>query len=128
MGMAVCTGANLCCSFGLTPSVFMVLPNNKVINNMPLGNIMDYKPMVNIMPFGMCSSLANPTVAAATASALGVLTPMPCMPVITSPWVPGSPTCLIGGNPALNNSCKLMCMYGGVITVLNPGQTSIMIP
>lgn len=128
MGMAVCGGAMLQCPFGMIPSTLTVLPNSKVINNMPLANIMDNKPMVNIMPFGMCQSLANPTVAAATAAALGVLTPMPCIPLLTAPWSPGSPTVLVGGQPAVNNSCMLMCAYGGAITVTNPGQTSIMIP
>ena len=60
---------------------------------------MDNKPFVNILPFGMCMSLANPMVAAATAAALGALTPMPCIPVTPAPWVPGSPTVLVGGMP-----------------------------
>ncbi len=42
------------------------------------------KPFVSIMPFAMCTSPANPTVAAATAAAMGVLTPMPCIPVTNS--------------------------------------------
>ena len=128
MALAVCGGAMIQCSFGMAPSALMVLPQNKVMNVMGLANIMDNKPMVNIMPFGMCSSMANPTVASATAAALGVLTPMPCIPVIPGPWAPGSPTCLIGGQPALNNSCKLTCAYGGVIQITNPGQTTIQIP
>ena len=58
----------------------------------PFSNIMDNVTMLNILPFGMCTSPSNPTVAAATAAALGVLTPMPCVPVIPAPWAPGSPT------------------------------------
>ena len=128
MGMQVCMGASLQCSFGAAPSTLAVLPANKVLTVTPDANIMDNKPLVNIMPFGMCSSLANPTVAAATAAALGALTPMPCVPVIPAPWVPGSPTVLIANMPALNNSSKLMCAYAGVIQIVNPGQTTVMIP
>lgn len=128
MGFAVCGGAVLQCSFGMAPSSLMVLPQHQVVNVMPLATIMDNKPLVNIMPFGMCSSMSNPTVAAATAAAMGALTPMPCIPSIVSPWVPGSPTCLIGGQPAINDSCQLNCMYGGIIKVTQPGQNSIQIP
>lgn len=128
MGLLVCGGASLQCTFGMAPSVFNVLPNNKVVNNLPCANIMDNKPFVNVMPFGMCSSLANPAVASATSAALGVLTPMPCTPVLTAPWAPGSPTVMIGTAPALNNSSKLMCAYAGVISVTNPGQTTINVP
>lgn len=84
--------------------------------------------MVNILPFGMCSSPANPVVASATAAALGVLTPMPCIPVTASPWVPGSPTVMIGNMPALNNSSKCMCAYGGVVSINSPGQMNVQIP
>ncbi len=128
MAFAVCGGAMLACVFGMAPSVFNVLPQNRTVTTMPLANIMDNKPMVNIMPFGMCSCLGNPTVASATAAALGVLTPMPCIPVTTAPWMPGSPTVLIAGQPALNNTSKLMCNWGGVIQITNPGTTNIMVP
>lgn len=128
MGYAVVNGAMLKCSFGAAPSTFSVPPLSKVFMVMPAANIMDNKPMLNVMPFGVCNSIANPQVAAATAAALGVLTPQPCIPNIAAPWVPGSPTVLIGGKPAVNNSCKLMCMWAGVIEVVNPGQTTVMIP
>lgn len=127
MGFCVCAGAMLQCSFGNAPSNMMVLPNNAVMTKTPIANIMDNKPMVNILPFGMCSSLANPLVAAATAAALGVLTPQPCIPVTTAPWALGSVTVLIKNMPALNNSSKLMCAYGGIISINNPGQNNIQV-
>ncbi|MQA20344.1 MULTISPECIES: DUF4280 domain-containing protein [Rugamonas] len=128
MGQQTCMGAMLKCSFGVAPGTLMVLPANAVLTAVPDANIMDNKPMVNILPFGMCQSMANPMVAAATAAALGVLTPMPCIPATVAPWVPGSPTVLIGNMPALNNSSKLMCMWGGVIAINAPGQTTVSIP
>jgi len=128
MAQQVCMGATLQCSFGAAPSSFVVLPTNKVLTQTPDANIMDNKPMVNILPFGVCSSLANPTVAAATSAAMGVLTPMPCIPNIPAPWVPGAPTVLIANMPTLNNTSKLMCMWAGVIQVVNPGQTTVMTP
>ena len=128
MGFAVCGGAVCACTFGMAPSTLMVTPEAKVMTAMPLATIMDQVPMKNIMPFGMCTSMANPQVAAATAAALGVLTPMPCMPVISAPWAPGSPTVLIGGKPALNQSSKCICNWGGVISVTSPGTTNIQVP
>lgn len=128
MALLVCGGAALQCSFGQAPSVFMVLPANKVSNLMPAANIQDNKPLVNILPFVMCQSMSNPTVAAATAAALGVLTPMPCVPATASPWSPGCSSCTIGGQPALNDSSTLNCMWGGVIQVKAAGQFQINIP
>jgi hypothetical protein len=129
MAMHVCSGATLQCSFGVAPSILNVLPANQMMTSyMPAANIMDNKPMVNIMPFGMCSSLANPSVASATSAAMGVLTPMPCIPVTTAPWVAGAPTVMLGNMPALNNTSTLMCNWGGVISVVVPGQFTEQIP
>lgn len=128
MGKLVCSGAMLKCSFGLAPGTLMVLPVSQVTTAMPDANVMDNKPMVNILPFGMCTSLANPMVAAATAAALGVLVPMPCIPMTTAPWMPGSPTVLVGNVPALNDASKLMCTAGGVIEICVPGQTTVAVP
>ena len=129
MAMHVVNGALLQCSFGVAPSSLVVLPVNKMMSsNQPAANIMDHKPMVNIQPFGMCSSLANPTVASATSSAAGVLTPMPCIPATSSPWVPGSPTVMLANQPVLNNTSTCMCNWGGVITITMPGQMTEMVP
>lgn len=129
MPQQVCHGALLMCSFGVAPSSLVVLPvNTTMTSNVPAANIMDHVPMMNIMPFGLCMSLANPTVASATAAALGVLTPMPCIPLTTSPWMPGVPTVMIANQPAVDNTCKLMCQWAGVITVTMPGQFTHQIP
>ncbi|HEX3760685.1 MAG TPA: DUF4280 domain-containing protein [Kofleriaceae bacterium] len=127
MAIAVCTGATMMCSFGVAPSSLVVLPLQRVLTRTPSANVTDFAPVMNVPPFGACTSLANPTVASATAAALGVLTPMPCVPVTAGPWVPGSMKVMNGGPPAVDNSCKLMCSWGGVIQVLNPGQTVVIV-
>lgn len=129
MPQQVTMGAMLQCSFGMAPSSLVVLPTNRVLaENKPAANIMDHVPLLNIMPFGMCQSLANPMVAAATSAAMGVLTPMPCIPATSAPWVPGAPTVLIANMPALDNVSQCMCMWGGVIQITNPGATTVQIP
>lgn len=127
MPQLVTTGAMMMCTFGMAPSTLNVLPTNKTMAGAPAATIMDCAPMVNIPPFGMCMSIANPTVAAATAAALGVLTPMPCIPV-TAPWTPGSATVMIGGMPALNNTSMCTCAWGGMIQIGFPGQVLTSIP
>lgn len=104
---ALCT-----CSFGAAPAPLMVTSQQTVMMcNMLAGTIMDNK----FPTFGMCSNPANPTVAAATAAALGVLTPMPCVPLTVAPWAPGVPTVMVCNKPLLNNTSKLICGYGGII-------------
>ncbi|WP_300671498.1 DUF4280 domain-containing protein [Desulfoluna sp.] len=126
MPYVVTGGAMLQCSFGLAPSTLMVLPLNKVFQTLPVANIMDNKPFVNILPFGMCTSLANPAVASATAAALGVLVPMPCTPMTVAPWSPGSVTVLVGNLPVIDQTSKLICTFGGCIQVISPGQAAVM--
>jgi len=121
-------GAEIQCTFGVAPSVLVVVPEGSpvLVNGMPAATIMDFVPMENIPTFGMCMSEANPEVLAATIAALGVLTPMPCIPMTTSPWFPGSPTVLIDDMPALTETCQCMCDWGGLITVGVPGQVSVL--
>jgi len=124
MGQMVASGAMMMCTMGVAPSTLNVLPANKVMAGAPAANIMDYKPMMNIAPFGMCTTPSNPTVAAATAAALGVLTPMPCIPNVVAPWMPGVSAVMLAGMPALDNSCKCMCIWGGQISISQPGTTT----
>jgi hypothetical protein len=129
MAQQVVNGAALQCSMGMAPGTLVVLPANKVnCGNVPAANIMDHIPMTNIMPFGMCQSPSNPVVAAATAAALGVLTPMPCIPNTPAPWAPGAPTMKIGNQPALDSTSKCNCTWAGVIQITMPGQMQTSIP
>ncbi|MDR1269858.1 MAG: DUF4280 domain-containing protein, partial [Planctomycetaceae bacterium] len=96
MSQLVVMGALCQCSFGAAPCPLVVLPDKRTLSPTPTATILDNKPFVNLATFGVCSSPANPMVAVATAAALGVLTPMPCIPATVAPWAPGSPTVLIG--------------------------------
>jgi hypothetical protein len=91
----------------------------------PAANIMDYVPMLNIMPFGMCITPTNPEVASATAAALGVPTPMPCIPVVPAPWTPGAIQTTLDEFPSLDNISTCMCTWGGVITITFAGQVTV---
>ena len=116
MAMQTANTAVCQCSFGAAPASLPVTPACRVMAcGLPAATVMDNK----LPPFGMCSSLANPAVSAATAAAGGVL---------TAPWMPGSLTVQIGGKSALNNTSKLLCAYGGVIQVVSPMATTVVIP
>lgn len=111
------------CSMGSAPSALTVLPNRTVLlAGMPMGNISDFKPLVNIAPFGLCRSLANPVVASATAANYGRLQPMPCIPNTMTPWFVGKMDTLIKGQPALLLSCKCTCAWAGIISFKDSGQ------
>lgn len=128
MGIAVGNGAICTCTFGAAPCPLTVTSTQKTQGtSLPFATIGD-NTAANMSTFGMCSSMANPAVASATAAALGALTPQPCSPVITAPWQPGSPTVQIEGKPALTNSSKCMCAYAGVIGITNPAITTVQVP
>ena len=123
MSLLVAMGANLTCSMGNVPAPIKVTSQNKVLaEGKPAATVQDCAPTSNVGPFGMCSSLANPQVASATAAAMGTLTPQPCIPVPAGTWMPAKPNVLIGGKPCLTQDCKLLCAYAGQITVTVPGQ------
>lgn len=124
MAEFVCQGALMTCSFGSAPGELNVRSQTAVsaAGDLPLATILDTP---QIAAFGMCSSLANPAVAAATAAALGVLTPMPCTPEILGPWTPGSPDVLLGGAPAVLDDDICQCAFAGEISITFPGQEKI---
>lgn len=125
MGLQVVEGAMMKCSFGVTPAPLSVIPTGVTAGGLPAATIMDMAPMVNIPTFGMCTTITNPEVATATTAALGVLTPMPCIPVTVAPWAPGAISVTIVGMPALTEECMCECAWGGVISIVEPGQVMV---
>ena len=125
MATAVVSGASVQCTMGMSPGQLLVTSQTMVLaGGMPAATVADAAPMTNVTPCGMCTSLANPQVAAATAAALGVLTPMPCIPAPAGIWTcAGTP--LVSGKPALSTDATLMCSYGGSIRIVSPGQTIV---
>ncbi|HEY8464097.1 MAG TPA: DUF4280 domain-containing protein, partial [Bacillota bacterium] len=118
----VVDGATLKCSCGDQQSQLRVISRNISILGKAQANIMDFKPNINIKPFGKCSSLQNPTVASATAANRGKLKKMPCNPAVTRAWINGKQDKKVAGHPALLNKSTNMCIYGGKISIANDGQ------
>jgi hypothetical protein len=116
----VCTGATLQCSMGTTPATFAA-SGQALSSPTPTGVVTDIGP-ASVPSFGMCMSLSNPQVAAATAAAQNVLTPQPCLPVIAAPWTPGSARVSVNGVAALDDSSQCACNWGGSIAIASPGQ------
>ncbi|USO00471.1 MAG: DUF4280 domain-containing protein [Alphaproteobacteria bacterium] len=126
----VCNGACLQCPFsmGNVPSDLTVLPSSRVqASAQPIATVMDHIPLVNIKSFGMCMSPANPAVQAIIASSLGTIQYAPCIPATILPWMVGKPQVLTGAFPTLDFSSKAMCMWGGLISVTMPGQTTVLV-
>ncbi len=118
-------GAVCQCVFGAAPLPLAVSSQQTVqAMNMPVATIMDNK----FPPFGMCSCPNAPAVIAATAAKLGVFSPAPCAPLIPGPWVKGEPTILVCGKPLLTSTTKLMCAYGGMISIQTTPTLTITTP
>ena len=124
MGTSACMSGSVRCSFGTAPATLVVIRPTTLDGVLPVMNIMDYAPVVNMATFGSCNTVSNPTVASATSAASGVLTPMPCVPATAAPWIPTKPTVLVMNMPAVNNADTCVCSYGGVISFNAPGQTA----
>lgn len=120
----VVNGAMLMCPMGVAPATLIVIPKGApvMVGGQPVATIQDAAPFVNIPPFGICNSPANP--AAVSAKAAGATAP--CTPV-TVAWTPGAPQVMVGGVPVVNATCTLQCALGvGPITITNPGQATVM--
>jgi hypothetical protein len=116
MANLVVSGALLRCSMGSATSTLLVPgAGGPIAGGLPIATTADNKAIQNIRPFGLCSSPANP--------GAGPNKPPPlCIPVIVTPWIPGSPTVRASNVPVLNQTCQCHCQWTGVISILTPGQ------
>ena len=117
----VVLGAKLKCSQGTSPSDLMVVPGMATADDKPLATVRDFIPMANIQAFGMCQTQSNPQVAAATTAAQGVLTPQPCIPLVTAPWSPGSSISTVEDKKLLTDDSTCKCMWSGEVSITDPG-------
>lgn len=118
----VCTGAILKCSKGTATSVLQATYKGVTLIGRDQANIADHLGNVNVFPFGLCKSRAYPPTAAATAANHGQLTPMPCNPGTNTKWSAVDPDSLVCKEPALLKPAKLRCIFGGIISITDPGQ------
>lgn len=124
MPKLVVHGAGLKCSEGMQTGTLSVLPVNMTSGDQAeVATVNDVVPLVNIPTFGMCKTQANPQVAAATVAAQGVLTPMPCVPVIVGPWSPGAEGATLAAQKALTKDSTCSCAWAGTIEITDPGST-----
>ena len=126
MPLQVVNAARTACTMSAKPSQLVVLPTRqRTAGGQPAANIADHIPITNIVPFGPCLSPLFPPTAAATAAANGVLTPVQCVPNTVTPWAPGSAVVTIANQPALRQTDTCQCVWGGTITITDPGQTIV---
>lgn len=120
----VTQNAILRCPFGLMTSILNVVdPTRASIGKNKMAVQSDKLPLVNIPVFGMCTSIVNPAVQAATFAAMGTLTPAACPGVkAMMGWSPPPSNVLNATSRYLLQTCTLLCAFGGNIHIVHSGQ------
>lgn len=110
--LAVVNGAILRCDKGAAPTPLVATTAPLVqINARAVATIIDKEPAVNVLPFGVCA-----------------ITLAPCVPITPLPWMPGGIGIPVATPfPVLTKASLLPCMIGGIIEVLDAGQTSVVV-
>lgn len=135
MAADVRSGATLVCSMGTGAGKLIAQPripvpfNPKIdkVDPKPIALATDTTAMVNIVPMGMCRSMSNPMVAAATGSNRGTLTMQPCIPMPVGTWQGFTPPkfengkMTNNGKGTVNMGCQLTCSWAGVIRPTSMG-------
>lgn len=120
MALAVTSGSFAECTCGTAPGDLAAdCDTGATVNGMIVLTVDMIAAEVNIGSFGECDSLLNPEVSSATAAAQGVLTPMPCVPVVDSSWIPGALMASQSGVSYVNDASICTCAWGGVISIVD---------
>lgn len=86
------------CNQGAIPTPLMVLPNSRCFKGpMPIPNMFDAKPFVNVLPFGFCKIMMAPC-------------PLPIIPL----WTDCSKV-ILNGAPEVHSGSCINCPLGGKI-------------
>jgi hypothetical protein len=110
----VCHGASLRCSFGGSPGRLLVAPDRAVcVGARPVAQVLDHRPFVNIVPFGVCA--AGPR-------------PRRCMPETLAPWAHGAAGVGVASAASLHTSSTLLCLAGGVIRIAPAEDLGVRLP
>lgn len=108
----VASHAILRCSCGSDFTILTVSNSRSVkLCGKPMANIGD-NSVLNIHYYGICCAAGSSKV---------------CMPITPNKWEGGKHDCLVQGEPALLKTSVLRCMCGGVITLLDDGQSPLSI-
>lgn len=109
----VCGGATLACTCGSLQTKLNVLLNGIGYSQGAAATIFDCLPIINIPPFGTCIAPGNPQ----------LLMPIKmCIPAFVPIWLNQVPSILLQGLPVLDDSATLICLWGGLVSIQDPGQ------
>ncbi|MFM7042568.1 MAG: DUF4280 domain-containing protein [Planctomycetaceae bacterium] len=125
-GLLVNTGSMCLCNKGIAPMPLAAGVPTVMASGTPSFNKLNATPLEAVPSFTMCTSTSNPEVAAATSAAMGVLTPMPCVPVIpTMQWSGTSTVVNIAGQPAVTDKSSITCQWGGTIKIITTANLTV---
>jgi hypothetical protein len=113
--VGIFAGCQLRCTLGLAASSLQIPGPSRP------ATVSDAKPIVNINPFALCRSMANPQVALMNTGKFAgpSVLPGPCSPALSGVWTPGAQKAA-PGTPAqslIDRNSITVCAFGGIISI-----------
>ncbi|MBR1944462.1 MAG: DUF4280 domain-containing protein [Alphaproteobacteria bacterium] len=115
--MSVISAGNLCkCSFGTVPVPLTSTSPNVQFEKSPVVTSIDTKSLIS---FGMCSTPSNPAVLSIIIASQGKVLVAPCVSNVVTTWMNTKMNVLSCGKPVCTEKSTCQCMWGGVISITN---------